>query len=47
MKPYVNGTETEQGNYTNLTSLSAFDTDLTTLKSHVVSRNAAVVTFLK
>jgi spore coat protein H len=47
IKPYVNGTETEQVNYTNLTSLSAFDTDLTTLKSHVVSRNAAVVTFLK
>jgi spore coat protein H len=47
IKPYVNGAEPEQTGYTNLTSLASFDTDLTTLKSHVVTRNTAVETFLK
>lgn len=47
IQPYVTGTEPEQTGYSNLTSKTSFDTDLTTLKSHVVTRNAAVETFLR
>lgn len=44
--PYVTGSEPEQSGYTNLSSTSAFTTDLTTLKTHVATRNQAVQTFL-
>ena len=47
IQPYVTGTEPEQTGYSNLTSKTSFDTDLATLKSHVVTRNTAIETFLK
>ncbi|WP_025764613.1 CotH kinase family protein [Dyadobacter tibetensis] len=47
IQPYVTGSEPEQTKYSNLTNASSFDTELTNLKNHVISRNAAVETFLK
>ena len=45
--PYVNGSEVEQKPYSNLTSTAAFANELATLKTHVSTRNQAVVAFLK
>ncbi|GAB3516162.1 hypothetical protein GCM10027442_33250 [Emticicia fontis] len=45
--PFVNGTEVEQKPYSNLTSTASFQTEVAALKTHVSTRNQAVVTFLK
>ncbi|WP_019990487.1 CotH kinase family protein [Rudanella lutea] len=45
--PYVTGTETEQKPYSHLASAASFTSALTEIKAHVVSRNQAVVEFLK
>lgn len=48
ISPHVIGPlATEQTKYTHLTNLSAFTNELTTLKTHVATRNAAVSSFLK
>ena len=43
--PYVTGSEPEQTGYSNLSSATAFTSDLTTLKNHIVTRNQAALTF--
>ncbi len=47
IQPYVTGSEAEQTKYSNLTNAAAFNSELTSLKNHVVTRNAAVEAFLK
>ena len=48
ISPHVIGPlATEQAKYTHLTNLSAFTNELTTLKTHVTTRNTAVNSFLK
>ncbi|PWJ57892.1 CotH protein [Dyadobacter jejuensis] len=47
IQPYVTGSEPEQSRYSNLSSAAAFETELSNLKTHVVTRNTAVETFLK
>lgn len=44
--PYVTGSETEQKPYSYLNSTADFVNAMTTLKTHVVTRNQAVTTFL-
>ncbi|MCU0338380.1 MAG: CotH kinase family protein [Spirosomaceae bacterium] len=45
--PHVTGTEKEVAPYSNLANAAAFTSALPALKQHVVSRNQAVVAFLK
>lgn len=44
--PFVNGSEKEVSPYTNLTNLTSFTAALPILKTHVVSRNTAVKSFV-